>query len=110
MNNDEVLMVSRIEIETIHHGQKSRGSFGSVKAVERIVTVDGEVFFKQWKKINRRFSDNSGTGKLLDELEDSLFSIQRKPSENGRTNRGNLISRLQMFWRELFFKNVNFDK
>ena len=87
MNNDEVLMVSRIEIETIHHGQKSRGSFGSVKAVERIVTVDGEVYFRQWKKIKRSRGDNNETGRLLNELEDSLFST-KQPAQRTLSDKG----------------------
>jgi len=95
----EVVSTDKIEIVTIRHGEKTRTFGGTVRAIEKIVSVNGEIHFKQWKRISSRTSDNSNTGRLIDELENSLFPKQSIPHKQSdiqlkEPKKNNLFSRI----------------
>lgn len=99
--NKQIISSQRIVIETNYYGEKKE-LMSPVTDIEKVVTIDDEVVYKQWQKSqfeteNRKLTD------ALNELDNQLFFRQQcKSTKECRCNRRNFIQRIKIVWSKLF--------
>ena len=107
MNDLSVIKNSHIVIDVSYLGEN--GNFGAVKAVEKSITVNGSLVYKEWQSWPQ-YHHKANTSVVLNELEKQLsFKPDCNTSKQGIGDTRNFIKCFKVFWAKLLFKRINLE-
>jgi hypothetical protein len=90
--NNQIINSQKIVIETNFYGEKKE-LMSPVTAIEKVVTIDDIVVYKQWQK-SQLHTANTKVSDALNELDNQLFFRQQcQTTKKSRCNKRNFIER-----------------
>ena len=108
---DYILITKKeISISICVLGEKISEHTRRIKAVEKIVSLNGEIIYKEfqkhpWSKLTKN------TSVLIAELENHLLLREEsQPGKKSQSNSRNFVQRTKLFWCQLLFKVFNFER